>query len=618
MTQPLGSRSVNWPRVVTGGLPLDLVDRDQALEVITHYAKGNASGALALVSSNLDHIHQFRFDRTWLARSPATLSRRKPDSDAFSLDWMTLIDGFPVARIAHRMTGIAWPRLAGSDLIDPVLDLAAKHRWTIGFLGGTTETHQALQTSMATRHADVPVSGYWAPDRKELSDTTAMSRLVTEIAESGTKILVVGLGKPRQEQWIAKYGLQTDARVLLAFGAVVDFLAGRVKRAPRWVADSGMEWAWRLSKEPRRLARRYLIQGPQAYMRLRTHSGGVPASVGQNCLRTPPARETHVPQELHHLAGPTQRAEVTALITSSNSPEGMERLIRSLRKEAGTTNIRLIVCSDISQVPNARALASCRDVTIVDTSNPNRKFDDILDKISDSEALLFVQPDTELGEGSVRSMLSRLPRTGAVVPLVIAGDGKIVPTIRREPSIIRAATDAILGEHFPGRPTWLSETERRMNTYDIPRTVDWARVPAVLVDRNLAHLLSDSSGMVPYALDAAFFRRLRDAGRVVWFEPTAKVRLRNGGHETFRRDYPAMTANQASYAEAYMSRFRAQLFRFVLILNECLRSRDPMHRRTAAVLIDRQAWSQGSGSGYSSRLPAEGRHLPTGTLRGTD
>lgn len=155
MTQPLGNRSVNWPRVVTGGLPLDLVDRDQALEVITHYAKGNASGALALVSSNLDHIHQFRSDNTWLARSPATLSRREPNSDAFSLDWMTLIDGFPVARTAHRMTGIAWPRLAGSDLIDPVLDLAAKHRWTIGFLGGTTETHQALQTSMATDRKSV-------------------------------------------------------------------------------------------------------------------------------------------------------------------------------------------------------------------------------------------------------------------------------------------------------------------------------------------------------------------------------------------------------------------------------------------------------------------------------
>lgn len=610
MTQHRGNRSVSWPRVVTGGLPLDLVDQDQALEVITHYANGYASGALALASSNLDHIHQFKSDGTWLARSPATLSERTPTSDALSLDWMTLIDGFPVARTAHRMTGVAWPRLAGSDLIDPVLDLASRHGWTIGFLGGTVETHQALQIAMATRYTDVRVSGYWAPDRKELSDPAAMSRLVSEIAESRAMILVVGLGKPRQEQWIAKYGLQTDARVLLAFGAVVDFLAGRVKRAPRWVANSGMEWAWRLSKEPRRLARRYLIQGPQAYVRLRTHSGGVPASAVPSYSGTHARGEAPPSLEQQQLAGPDESAKVTALVTSTNCPEGMDRLINSLRREAGTIGIRLLVCGDVSKAPHSDTLASYHDVTFVDTSSTKRKIGEILEGISGSEALLFVQPDTELGEGSVRSMLDRLtsPRAGAVVPLVIADDGKIVPTVRRDPTLIGAATDAILGAHFPGRPTWLSETERRMNTYDIPRTVDTANVPAVLVDRDLAHLVWDGSGMASYALDTEFFRRLRDAGRVVWFEPSAIVRLGGGSNETYRRDYPAMTASRASYAEAHMSRIRAMLFRCILILSEGLRSLDPVHRRTAAILINRHALSQRSLDGSSSRVLSVGLH----------
>ncbi len=94
-------------------------------------------------------------------------------------------------------------------------------------------------------------------------------------------VLVVCLGKPRQEHWIEQYGPLTGAQVLLAFGAVVDFLSGRIRRAPRWVADHGFEWAWRLGLEPRRLARRYLVRGPVEYLALRrtptTLPGDAPA-----------------------------------------------------------------------------------------------------------------------------------------------------------------------------------------------------------------------------------------------------------------------------------------------------------------------------------------------------
>jgi N-acetylglucosaminyldiphosphoundecaprenol N-acetyl-beta-D-mannosaminyltransferase len=79
-------------------------------------------------------------------------------------------------------------------------------------------------------------------------------------------ILVVCLGKPRQEEWIAEHGYASGAKVCLAFGAAVDFLAGRVSRAPQWMANYGFEWAWGLVREPRRLDRRYLLQGPKAYL----------------------------------------------------------------------------------------------------------------------------------------------------------------------------------------------------------------------------------------------------------------------------------------------------------------------------------------------------------------
>ena len=86
------------------------------------------------------------------------------------------------------------------------------------------------------------------------------------------------LSKPLQEEWIARFGPATGARVLLAFGAVIDFLAGRVRRAPERVAEAGAEWAWRLMLEPRRLGRRYLIQGPPALLQLKRRARVVEAA----------------------------------------------------------------------------------------------------------------------------------------------------------------------------------------------------------------------------------------------------------------------------------------------------------------------------------------------------
>jgi exopolysaccharide biosynthesis WecB/TagA/CpsF family protein len=96
--------------------------------------------------------------------------------------------------------------------------------------------------------------------------------MTEQIAGAEVTILIVCLGKPRQEEWIAEHGYASGAKVCLAFGAVVDFLAGRISRAPQWMANHGLEWAWRLLREPRRLSRRYLIQGPKAYLAVQRNS----------------------------------------------------------------------------------------------------------------------------------------------------------------------------------------------------------------------------------------------------------------------------------------------------------------------------------------------------------
>src|SRR5690606_31567764 len=163
---------------------------------------------------------------------PTWSLRCLPDAfDAPAMQWLNLLDGAPLVLRAKQLTGRRWPRLAGSDLIGPILDEAAARGLPVGFLGGQPAIRAELAVQLAQRRPKLQVCGFWAPQRQDIEDEGRSLRLAEQIRASGTEILVVGLGKPRQELWMASYGALTGASVLLAFGAVVDFLAGTVRRA---------------------------------------------------------------------------------------------------------------------------------------------------------------------------------------------------------------------------------------------------------------------------------------------------------------------------------------------------------------------------------------------------
>jgi exopolysaccharide biosynthesis WecB/TagA/CpsF family protein len=239
--------------------PVALVDEAQALRVIGEAASRPHPVPLAVASINLDHVHHFGNGRRTLGGQPLGGRRR--------VEWLSLIDGAPIARQVQRFTGTDTPRLAGSDLISGVLAEAAERRLSVAILGGAAELTPVLRERLAERWPDIVFCGHWTPARSDLAADSA--RIAAEIRSSGADIVIVCLGKPRQEEWIDSYGRATGAGVLLAFGAVVDFLAGRVSRAPSWISAAGGEWMWRLMLEPRRLARRYLVEGPPAYMAVR-------------------------------------------------------------------------------------------------------------------------------------------------------------------------------------------------------------------------------------------------------------------------------------------------------------------------------------------------------------
>lgn len=250
-------------RVVLGGAPVDLWRDGDVLAAVRDRLATEEGPPLAVSSANIDHIHHF---------GTGGANRADLDLTSPSPRWVVLLDGAPLVRRANRLTGVEWPRLAGSDLLTPLLADAESDGASVGFLGGMPAMHDRLATVLTTIFPALKVAGMWAPERAELADPDRARALADAVRVARVDLLVVGLGKPRQERWIQHHAGDCGARVLLAFGASADFLAGEVNRAPGWVQRASAEWLYRLYKEPRRLGRRYLLQGPPAMWRLRTRS----------------------------------------------------------------------------------------------------------------------------------------------------------------------------------------------------------------------------------------------------------------------------------------------------------------------------------------------------------
>jgi exopolysaccharide biosynthesis WecB/TagA/CpsF family protein len=233
-----------------GGQRIDLLEHAHVVKAVGDALDGTRR-PLRLASANLDHV--YRFDG---------------EADLFETDddgqWLVLLDGMPLVWTTRRRTGRRWAQLAGSDLLPDILGVCQERGARVAFVGGTDELRHRLPVALEQRWPELQVSGHWTPERAVIEDAAASEDLAAEIAEAGVDLLVVGLGKPRQERWMARHAGATGARVTAAFGASTEFIAGVQQRAPEALSRVGAEWAYRLYKEPRRLARRYLAEGPVA------------------------------------------------------------------------------------------------------------------------------------------------------------------------------------------------------------------------------------------------------------------------------------------------------------------------------------------------------------------
>lgn len=253
------------PQMVTmmvGGVPVDLCTEDLVLDTVKTRLSGPQNTPLAIGSVNLDHLHHFTTPGGPRLDHPAQHGED-------GVDWLLLADGAPIVARATKLTGRPWPRLTGADLLPAILHLAEQAGSRVGFYGGYANLHVELDAHIKQDFPGLGAVHYWSPHRNDLDDPRSCLRDAKEIRAAGIDVLVVGLGKPRQEMWIEHFGTLTGCRALLAFGAAADFLAGTAQRAPVQLQRLGLEWLHRLGSDPRRLARRYLIEGPPELLTLR-------------------------------------------------------------------------------------------------------------------------------------------------------------------------------------------------------------------------------------------------------------------------------------------------------------------------------------------------------------
>jgi N-acetylglucosaminyldiphosphoundecaprenol N-acetyl-beta-D-mannosaminyltransferase len=229
------------------GVPLAISDYERVIEWMraTIEADGRAcltAAAVNLVMSSLD--------------DPGT-------RDAVRDMTLVVPDGQPLVWALRLLGHKQATRVYGPDLMASFCARAAEAEIPMYLYGGRSpEALRLLESRLRERFAGLRIAGGFSPPYRELSPAER-DRVALEINASGAQVVWVGTGQPKQERWMGEMRSQLDAPLLVGVGAAFDFHAGIVPQAPPWMQRNGLEWVYRLSREPGRLWRRYASQNPR-------------------------------------------------------------------------------------------------------------------------------------------------------------------------------------------------------------------------------------------------------------------------------------------------------------------------------------------------------------------
>ena len=231
-------------RSLIGGVPVDPMDLETSIE-----------HALAAV-------HERRFTQICTVNLDFVVNARRNEAvrSVLSASDLNLADGSPVLWLG-RLTGQKLPeRVAGADFVPRLAAAATGAGASLFFLGGESGAAAAAAEILQARHPGLRIAGVYEPPRAALEDIDTPD-ILRRLDEAKPDILFVAFGHPKQDLWISANRDRLPVSVAIGVGCTFDLIAGHRQRAPDWMQRAGLEWLFRVSNEPTRLAKRYAIDG---------------------------------------------------------------------------------------------------------------------------------------------------------------------------------------------------------------------------------------------------------------------------------------------------------------------------------------------------------------------
>lgn len=222
---------------------IDNLTMHETLEEIERLIQKN--GSSYVVTPNVDHIVQLETNEELQA--------------VYKNASLILTDGKPLLWIAKLYKTPIKEKISGSDLFPILCKLAAEKGYRMFFLGAAEGIATKAAENLMKRYSGLQVVGTYSPPYGFEKDENEMAKIENMIKKNKPHILIVGLGCPKQERFMLHNCEQLGVPISFGLGASFDFESGNIKRAPKWMANNGLEWLFRMMQDPKRMFRRYII-----------------------------------------------------------------------------------------------------------------------------------------------------------------------------------------------------------------------------------------------------------------------------------------------------------------------------------------------------------------------
>lgn len=230
-------------RIKIMNISIDNVSMDETLECVDNLI--NSGRYTYVVTPNVDHIVKLETDYDF----------KKVYENAD----LILADGKPLIWISRFKKTPLKEKVSGSDLFPKVCKMASEKNYKVFLLGAAEGVATKAADNLREKYAGLNIVGCYSPKLGFENDNKEIDKIIEIVNKAKPDILAVGLGAPKQEKFIYEYRDKLKVPISLAIGASIDFEAGNIKRAPKWMQDIGLEWFYRLYKEPKRMFKRYII-----------------------------------------------------------------------------------------------------------------------------------------------------------------------------------------------------------------------------------------------------------------------------------------------------------------------------------------------------------------------